>query len=59
MDASSGPYNEQLIIPPVTGTSSTNTVTFNGNGNQNIYSAVTGTATTFGNLVINKPGGVL
>jgi len=29
---SSGPYNEQVIINPVTGASATNTITFNGNG---------------------------
>ena len=28
----SGPYNEQLIIPAITGASATNTITFNGNG---------------------------
>ncbi len=28
----SGPYNEQVVIPAIAGTSSTNTVTFNGNG---------------------------
>ncbi len=32
VDAASGPYNEQLIIPQITNSSSTNTVTFNGNG---------------------------
>lgn len=32
VDASSGPYNEQLIIKPIPGASATNTVTFNGNG---------------------------
>src|SRR5690606_3071805 len=30
--ASSGPYNEQITIPQINTTSSTNTVTFNGNG---------------------------
>lgn len=29
----SGPYNEQVVIPALPGTSATNTVTFNGNGN--------------------------
>ncbi len=29
----SGPYNEQIVIPIIAGTSGTNTVTFNGNGN--------------------------
>lgn len=32
VDAASGPYTEQLIINPVSGTSAINTVTFNGNG---------------------------
>jgi parallel beta-helix repeat protein len=32
VDAASGPYNEQLVIPQIINTSSTNTVTFNGNG---------------------------
>lgn len=32
VDATSGPYNEQLIMTPVPGASAVNTVTFNGNG---------------------------
>ena len=32
VDPLSGPYTEQLIITPVPGASSTNTITFNGNG---------------------------
>lgn len=32
VDPASGPYTEQLIINAVTGASSTNTITFNGNG---------------------------
>ena len=32
VDPASGPYTEQLIINPVPGASSTNTITFNGNG---------------------------
>lgn len=32
VNGTSGPYNEQLIIGPVPGASSTNTITFNGNG---------------------------
>ncbi|MEO6254207.1 MAG: hypothetical protein ABIO79_12915, partial [Ferruginibacter sp.] len=32
VNASSGPYNEQVIIPTIGGTSVTNTITFNGNG---------------------------
>ncbi len=31
--AGSGPYNEQVVVPVIPGTSATNTVTFNGNGN--------------------------
>ncbi|RYZ56307.1 MAG: hypothetical protein EOP49_00690 [Sphingobacteriales bacterium] len=30
--AGSGPYNEQVVIPQISGTSATNTVTINGNG---------------------------
>lgn len=32
VDAASGPYTEQISIPSVTGASSANTITFNGNG---------------------------
>jgi gliding motility-associated-like protein len=32
VDASSGPYNEQVILNTITGTSATNTITFNCNG---------------------------
>ncbi|HMT30453.1 MAG TPA: hypothetical protein PKD91_14355, partial [Bacteroidia bacterium] len=35
------------------------TFTFNGSGNQTIYSAITNTNATFGNLVINKPAGIV
>jgi gliding motility-associated-like protein len=35
--AGSGPYNEQVVIPPITGASATNTITFNGNGAQLHY----------------------
>lgn len=35
------------------------TFTFNGSGNQNIFSAGTSGKTTFGNLVINKSGGTV
>lgn len=31
--ANSGPYNEQVVFPNVTGASATNTITVNGNGN--------------------------
>ncbi|MES2560606.1 MAG: T9SS type A sorting domain-containing protein [Bacteroidota bacterium] len=32
VDAASGPYTEQIIIPQINNTSATNTITFNGNG---------------------------
>jgi parallel beta-helix repeat protein len=32
VQAGSGPYNEQVILPAIAGTSSTNSITFNGNG---------------------------
>jgi len=35
----SGPYNEQINIPPVIGTSAVNTVTFNGSGQTLTYDA--------------------
>ncbi|MCB0793006.1 MAG: proprotein convertase P-domain-containing protein, partial [Flavobacteriales bacterium] len=34
----SGPYNERIVIPQVTGSSSTNTITINGNGETLQYS---------------------
>jgi len=34
-----GPYNEQLILEDIAGTSATNTVTFNGNGNTIAFSS--------------------
>ncbi len=37
--ANSGPYNEQLIIDTVKGTSDINTVTFKGNGNTIAFSS--------------------
>lgn len=39
--ANSGPYNEQLIIDTIKGTSVVNTVTFNGNGNTIQFSSNT------------------
>ncbi|SEW20580.1 gliding motility-associated C-terminal domain-containing protein [Chitinophaga sp. YR573] len=33
----SGPYNEQVVIPAIPGASATNTITFNGNGNNIHY----------------------
>ncbi len=35
--AGSGPYNEQVVIPTIPGTSAANTITFNGNGAQLHY----------------------
>lgn len=35
--AGSGPYNERVVISPVTGTSAVNTITFNGNGEKITY----------------------
>ena len=32
VNATSGPYNEQVVIPAIAGASATNTITFNGNG---------------------------
>jgi gliding motility-associated-like protein len=41
--AATGPYNEQFILGSIAGTSATNTITFNGNGNSIAYSSdVTG-----------------
>jgi hypothetical protein len=39
VQAGSGPYNVQVIIPAVTGTSATNTITFNGNGETVSYTS--------------------
>jgi trimeric autotransporter adhesin len=38
--AGTGPYDEQLSIPAISGVSAVNTVTFNGNGNEISYDAV-------------------
>lgn len=35
----SGPYNERVTIPPVTGASATNTITIKGNGERLVYSS--------------------
>ena len=40
---SSGPYLEQVVIPEVTGVSTINTITFNGNGNELQYGATSST----------------
>lgn len=37
--AGSGPYNEQLILDSIAGTSAINTITFNGNGNTIAFSS--------------------
>jgi trimeric autotransporter adhesin len=37
--ANSGPYNEQLVLDSIKGTSPTKTITFNGNGNTIAFSA--------------------
>lgn len=66
--SSSGPYTEQISIPVVGGASSTNTITFNGNGNTLQFSSSNSAARhiiqlngadyiTFNNLVINGAGG--
>ncbi|HEU4472183.1 MAG TPA: right-handed parallel beta-helix repeat-containing protein, partial [Flavisolibacter sp.] len=63
----SGPYNEQLVMDTIAGASSTNTVTFNGNGNTITYLStntneravikMNGTDhVTFDNLVIKAAG---
>lgn len=65
---STGPYNEQVVINPVTGSSATNTITFNGNG-QAVQFASTASAERavfkldgadniiINNFVINADGG--
>ncbi len=37
----SGPYNEQITIPQITGTSAVNTITFNGNGETITFATTT------------------
>ncbi|TAF93219.1 MAG: PKD domain-containing protein [Bacteroidetes bacterium] len=65
--ASSGPYNEQLLMTAIPGSSPTNTVTFNGNGrtlsfassngNERATIKLKGTKNTrFDNLVIQATG---
>ncbi|MFY7886782.1 MAG: beta strand repeat-containing protein, partial [Dolichospermum sp.] len=49
--AASGPYNEQVTIPVISGASATNTVTFNGNGNT-IYNKL-GTASARTAITLN------
>ena len=43
VEPNSGPYNEQVIIPYVAGTSAINTITFKGNGNTLQYANTTNT----------------
>ncbi|PJB14019.1 MAG: hypothetical protein CO118_10755, partial [Flavobacteriales bacterium CG_4_9_14_3_um_filter_32_8] len=50
--AGSGPYNEQITIPQITGTSATNTITFNGNGETITFS----TSTSPNNYIIRLDG---
>lgn len=65
--AGSGPYNEQVVITPVSGASSANTITFNGNGEILEYVSTISAQravlkldgadyVTINNLVINSPG---
>lgn len=67
-NVSNGPYNEQMILPSIFGTSATNTITFNGNGNTIGFSSantneratikLNGTDyVTINNLVINASAG--
>lgn len=44
VEPGSGPYNEQLVIPAIGGTSSANTVTFNGNGQTLLFNSTITTA---------------
>jgi len=63
-----GNYNEQILIPPIGGTSATNTITFNGNGITLYYGSTNTNAryvvqlngadyVTFNNLVIDASTG--
>jgi gliding motility-associated-like protein len=65
--AATGPYNEQLILESIAGTSAINTITFKGNGNTLAFSSNDGneraviklrTAShiTFDSLIINATG---
>ncbi|HQW18850.1 MAG TPA: hypothetical protein PKZ48_12140, partial [Bacteroidia bacterium] len=44
--AASGPYNEQITIPQIDGASTTNTITFNGNGNTLTFNGNAGNPNT-------------
>ncbi len=65
--AASGPYNEQITIPVIVGTSGINTITFNGNGNTMAFSSNDGNKRsvilidggdyiTFNNLIVDATG---
>ncbi|MDO7876853.1 right-handed parallel beta-helix repeat-containing protein [Hymenobacter sp. ASUV-10] len=51
--AGSGPYNEQFIVGEVAGTSSTSTITINGNGRTLTSGATTASTTALGVLNLN------
>lgn len=68
VNAGSGPYNEQITIPQISGTSAVNTITFNGNGQMLSFNSTTSTARavitlngadfiTINNLVIDGSAG--
>ncbi|MBK9800764.1 MAG: right-handed parallel beta-helix repeat-containing protein [Bacteroidetes bacterium] len=44
--AASGPYNEQVVIPQIAGSSAVNTLTINGNGNTLTFAATVGNPNT-------------
>jgi hypothetical protein len=67
VNSGSGPYNEQVIIPAITGSSAVNTITFNGNGRTINYLSTTTAEraviklngadyVTINNLLINATG---
>ena len=45
--AASGPYNQQVTIPFISGGSAVNTITFNGNGNTLTFAGTAGNPNTF------------
>lgn len=45
--AASGPYNQQVTIPVISGASAVNTITFNGNGNTLTFAGTAGNPNTF------------
>jgi hypothetical protein len=44
--AASGPYNEQVVIPQIAGSSAVNTITINGNGNTLTFAGTAGNPNT-------------